>query len=67
MTATCLGLVFDLHIGGGEQLGIDSLGQSHKDVFPRSPDAHSQCERSTDGEDGVPDDIPQEGVQEEQT
>jgi hypothetical protein len=62
-----LGLVLDFHVSSSEQLGVNPLGQSHEDVLPWSPDTHTQSKRSTDREDGVPDNVPQKGVQEEQT
>ena len=61
-----LGLVLDFHITGSDNLSVDSLGQSSKDILPWGPDTHTEGEGPSDGEDGVPNDIPQEGVEEEE-
>lgn len=61
-----LGLVLDFHVVGGQELGVDSLGQPHEDVFPRRPNAHAEGKRPSDTEDRVPDDVPEESVQEEE-
>lgn len=61
-----LGLVLDFHVAGSDNLGVDSLGQSGKDVFPWCPDTHSKRERSSNRKDRVPNDIPQECVEEEE-
>jgi hypothetical protein len=55
-----LWLILDLHVGGGEDLGVDSLWESGVDLLPGRPDRHSEGERSSDGEDGVPNDVPDE-------
>ena len=60
-----LGLVLDLHVLRGEHLGVDALGQARVDVLPRRPDGEAEGEGARDGEDRVPDDVPQERVEEE--
>lgn len=64
---TDLGLIFDFHVVGSKNLGINSLGKTQEDIGPRGPDGHSKGERSTDTVDGVPNDIPQESVKLETT
>ena len=61
-----LGLVLDLHIGRGKDLGVDTLGQTGVDVSPRSPDRGTKVERSGNREDGVDQDVPQIGIKEEE-
>lgn len=61
-----LGLVLDLHVGGCQNLGVDTLGQTREDVPPGSPDGYTEVERSCNREDRVQDNVPQEGIQEEQ-
>lgn len=62
---TNLWLVFDLHVTGGQQFGVDPLGEAGEDVLPWRPDGKPQREGATDTENGVPDDVPKESVQEE--
>ena len=33
-----LGFILDLHVGGGQDLGVDTLGKTREDIPPRSPD-----------------------------
>ena len=61
-----LGLVLDFHVASRNDLGVNSLGQSGENVFPWGPDTHTEGEGSSDGKDSVPNDIPQEGVEEEE-
>ena len=61
-----LGLVLDLHVRGGKDLRVDPLGQTREDVSPGRPDGDAEVEGTGDGEDGVPDDVPEVGVQEEE-
>ena len=61
---TNLGLVLRLHVSGSQDLGVDPLGQPCVDVLPRSPDGQTEHERPRDAERRVPDDPPEEGVQE---
>ena len=61
-----LGLVLDLHVSRGQDLGIDTLGQTRKDVPPGRPDRNTEVERAGHGEHTVPNDVPKVCVQEEQ-
>lgn len=64
---TDLWLVLYFHIIRSKDLGIDSLGQPGENILPRGPDTHTDCKASGDREDSVPNDIPQKGIQEEQS
>ena len=64
--AMYLGLVLDLHICGGEQLGVDTLRQARKNVYPRGPDRQAECKGPSDTEDGIPNHIPQERIKEKE-
>ena len=61
-----LGLVLNLHISRSQQLGVDPLGQTHVDILPRRPNGQSKAERPGNAEHRIPDDPPQEGIQEEE-
>ena len=61
-----LGLVLDLHVASSQQLRVDALRQALEDVPPRCPDRKAEYEGACDTENRVPDDIPKEGVEEEQ-
>ncbi|KAH3679223.1 hypothetical protein WICPIJ_008692 [Wickerhamomyces pijperi] len=61
-----LWLVLDFHVGGGQDLGVDSLWQSGEDVSPWSQNGNTQVEGTTNGKDHVTDNVPQVGIQEEQ-
>jgi hypothetical protein len=41
-----LGLVLDLHIGSGQNLGVDTLGQTRENVSPWRPNGHTKVERA---------------------
>src|SRR5690349_17877155 len=58
-----LGLVFDVHVSSRKQLGIDALRQTGKNIAPRGPDRDAELEGLEDREDGVPDYVPQIGIQ----
>ena len=60
-----LGFVLDFHDVCGQKFGIDSFRQTGKDVLPRGPDGKSQPKRASDAENSIPNDEPQEGIQEE--
>jgi hypothetical protein len=60
-----LGLVLDLHLCGREELGVDPLWQTSVHLLPRRPDGDAHVERAANGEDDVPDDVPEVGVEEE--
>lgn len=62
-----LRLVLDFHIIRSKDFGIDPLGQPGEDILPRGPDTHTDSKASGDREDSVPNDIPQKGIQEEQS
>lgn len=64
---TDLRFVLDFHIIRSKDFGIDPLGQPGEDILPRGPDTHTDGKASGDREDSVPNDIPQEGIQEEQS
>jgi len=61
-----LGFVFDLHLSGGEQLGVHAFWHPGKDILPRGPNRQTESERPTDTEHHKPDDIPKVCVQEEE-
>ena len=66
MSRTNLGLVLGLHVRGSQDLGVDALREAGVDVLPRRPDGETDRETPRNGEDRVPDDIPKEGVEEEE-
>lgn len=60
-----LGLVFNFHDLSGQDFSVDSFGETGKDVLPRGPDGQPKPKRTSNAEDSIPDDKPQEGIQEE--
>jgi len=63
---TNLGFVLNLQIRGCEELGVYPLGQPGVNLAPWCPNGKAEVERACDGEDNVPNDPPQEGIQEEE-
>ncbi|KAH3665928.1 hypothetical protein OGAPHI_004117 [Ogataea philodendri] len=61
-----LWLVLDFHVGGGKDLGVDSLWQSGENVSPWGQDRDTQVERSSNGEQTVDQNVPHVSIQEEQ-
>jgi hypothetical protein len=61
------GLVLDFHVRCSENFGVDSLGQSRENVSPGTPDRHTQVERSSNGKDGVQDNVPKVTIQKEES
>ena len=61
-----LRLIFDLHVGGSQQFGVNTLWESSENILPWRPDGESESEGARDGKDGVPDNVPQEGIEEKE-
>jgi hypothetical protein len=61
-----LRLVLDFHVRGGKNLGVHTLGQTGKDVSPRCHDGGTDVERSGNREDGVQENVPEVGIEEEE-
>ena len=59
-----LRLVLRLHVRRRQNLRVYALREPGVDVLPRRPDRQTQSERAPDGEHGVPDDPPEERVEE---
>jgi hypothetical protein len=53
-----LGLVFDFHIARCQDFRVDTFRESGKDVPPGSPDGDTEVKRTSDRENGVPDNVP---------
>ena len=54
-------------MGGREDLGVDPLRQPREGVAPRSPESATEIDGSNNGESGVEDDVPEIGVEEEES
>lgn len=63
---TNLWFVLDLQVRSCKELGVDPLGQPSIDLAPWCPDGKAKVKRARDGKNNVPDDPPQESVQEEE-
>ena len=64
MSFDYLGLVLHFHMLGSKQLGVNPLGKASVDVFPWSPNRETEGEGACNTENRVPDDEPEEGVEE---
>ena len=63
---TNLRFVLCLQIRSSEEFGVDPLQQPGMNLAPWCPNGKADVEGACDGEDDVPDDPPQEGIQEEE-
>ena len=63
---TYLGFILHFHIGGGKKLGVNPFREANVNILPRRPNRETQGERTRNTEDRIPDDPPQECVQEEE-
>ena len=60
-----LWLVLNFHDLSGQNFSVDSFWKTGKDVLPRGPDGQPKPKRASNAENSIPDDKPQEGIQEE--
>lgn len=60
---TDLRFIFDLHLSGGEQLGVHALRHPSIDIFPRSPNRQAEGKGSANTEHYEPDNVPEIRIQ----
>jgi hypothetical protein len=58
--------MLDFQFQSCEEFGVDPLWQPGVNLMPWCPDRKAKVERACDGKDNIPDNPPQEGIQEEQ-
>ncbi len=61
-----LRLVLNLHLATSKQLGIYPLRQPGENILPRRPNTQPKLEAPRDRENRIPNNVPQERIQEEQ-
>ncbi len=65
-SGTYLRLILYFHVSVRQKFRVNALWQASEDILPGRPYGKTNCEGPPNADDRVPDDIPKEGIEEEQ-